>query len=131
MAMIADSTGARCTNRSRVQRSQEHMWCWQVQAAVRKALALGEAHLTAHLPMAACRARLEGRERRGQGLRARHRTKPKLRGGPPHGAPKASTTSGALRKAGGPNAAKLDPKPSTARQNKAKRANKMDFPGRP
>jgi len=88
MAMIADSTGARCTNRSRVQRSQEHMWCWQVQAAVRKALALGEAHLTAHLPMAACRARLQGRERRGQGLRARHRTKPKLRGGPPHGCAK-------------------------------------------
>jgi len=51
--------------------------------------------------------------------------------GHPTGAPKASTTSGALRKAGGPNAAKLDPKPSTARQNKAKRANKIDFLGRP
>jgi len=76
------------------------MRSWQVKAAVRKALALEVANLTAHLPMAACQARVEGLERRGQGLRARHRTKPEPRGGPRTVAPKASTTSGALKKLG-------------------------------
>ena len=37
--------------------------------AVRKALALEEANLTAHLPMAGYRARVEGLERRGQDYR--------------------------------------------------------------
>jgi len=45
------------------------MWCWQVQAAVRKALALEEANLTAHLPTADYRARVQGLERRGQDYR--------------------------------------------------------------